>query len=93
MSEHLTPRDYALALASQSACNLSGIAHGLADVIGRVWEEARAKGEGTDYVNRHSIVRLYAEQIYFLASPREYHDAYAECRRRADETAGVSLAD
>lgn len=65
--ELLSWRDYDLALASQSACNLSGIVRTFADITVRLWNEARAKGEATDFVNKHPISRLFAEQIYHLA--------------------------
>lgn len=63
----LTPHDYQLAIHSQSACNLSGIVHSFSEVISRIWNEARALGEGTDFVNRHPISRLFAEQIAHLS--------------------------
>jgi hypothetical protein len=74
-SETLTHRDWQLADWSQSACNLSGLAHDLAKVVTKIWAEARQLGEGTDYVNTHPIVRLYVEQMVFLASGRDYWEA------------------
>lgn len=57
---------YQNALDAQSACNLSGIVKQLARDMDQIWEEARAKGEGTDYVNQHPVVRLYIEQMVHL---------------------------
>lgn len=79
---------YEMALFSQSACNLSGIAHSLADFTEAIWNEARANGRGTDYVNTHPICRLFAEQIIFLSGGVAAHntdtwqDAHALCKYR-----------
>jgi len=52
------------ALDSQSACNLSGLAHFLV----RVLDELRANGiKGTDDLNTHAIVRLVVAQMAHLA--------------------------
>jgi len=84
--EQLTPHDYQSALDAQSACNLSGLVFSFASVIKRIWAEARAGGHGTDWVNRHPISRLYAEQIMHLAagySDDSYTKAYDTCAREA----------
>jgi hypothetical protein len=76
--ELLTLWDYEQALHSQSACNLSGIVRAFAKVTEKLWNEAHAAGQGTDFVNEHPISRLYAEQIYHLAGgwkETSYHDA------------------
>jgi len=89
----LTPRDYADALFAQSACNLSGIVHSFSDVISKVWDEARAQGRGTDFVNRHSICRLFTEQIAHLTGAgtpmggeSDYSEAYEACEKEAMKT-------
>lgn len=52
------------ALDSQSACNLSGLAHFLVRVLG----ELRADGiNGTDDLNAHPIVKLVVAQMAHLA--------------------------
>jgi len=52
------------ALHSQSACNLSGLAHFLV----RVLDELRANGvNGTDVLNTHPVVRLIVAQMAHLA--------------------------
>lgn len=52
------------ALHSQSACNLSGLAHFLV----RVLDELRASGvNGTDALNKHALVRLVVAQMAHLA--------------------------
>jgi len=63
----LTKRHFQQALDSQSTCNLSGIVNSLNETMTHIWEEARANGHGTEWVNKHPICRLYAEQISFLA--------------------------
>lgn len=60
--------DYQRALDSQSACNLGAIVKALASVVDRIWATERAfKCGGTDWVNTHPIMRLYAEQISHLS--------------------------
>jgi hypothetical protein len=76
--------DYKNALFSQGACNLSGIAHELSRVISKVWNEAHEQGHGTEWVNAHPIVRLYAEQIMHLASKREWSEAYKICEKEVE---------
>jgi hypothetical protein len=71
----LTSKDYEFAMFSQDACNLSGLVHSLHEVIDRIWEEARAQGKGTEFVNNHPIVRLYVEQMQHLCRT-PYHEAY-----------------
>ena len=80
----LTPDDYLMALHSQSASNLSGLVHSLSMVLEGIWEEARAKGEGTDFVNGHPIVRLYIEQLNHLCRG-EYAEAYRICVAQANK--------
>ncbi len=51
-------------LDSQSACNLSGLAHFLV----RLLDELRANGIiGTDALNTHPLVRLVVAQMAYLA--------------------------
>ena len=79
----LTPYDYLQALHSQSACNLSGIVHSFSEVISRIWDEAQARGHGTDWVNEHPICRLYAEQIAWLTRKTDYSRAHDACQVEA----------
>jgi len=62
-----TKRDYEDAIAVQNACNLSGVLHSFDKVIDRVWEDARANGQGTDWVNTHPLVRLFCDKLYDLS--------------------------
>jgi hypothetical protein len=81
----LTPKDYSDAIMAQSAVNLSGLVHSLSNVVSRIWDEPECSG--TQYVNTHPIVVLYAAQIAYLSglgvgNGSEYSEAYAECERR-----------
>ena len=69
---------YEMALFSQGACNLSGLAYSLAEAMELIWLEAREQGQGTDYVNNHPIVRLYMEQMSFLCQA-DYSKSYKTC--------------
>ena len=73
---------YEMALFSQGACNLSGLAYSLAEAMELIWLEAREQGQGTDYVNNHPIVRLYMEQMSFLCRA-EYFASYKTCQERS----------
>ena len=75
-------RAYEMALLSQSACNLSGLVHSLAEAMELLWEEANEQGKGTDYVNSHPIVRLYMEQMSFLCRA-DYSASYRTCIERS----------
>ncbi len=71
-----TKQDYIDALNSQSAVNASGLIHSLSALVTRIWDDARAQGKGTDYVNNHPLIRLYVEQLDFLCRTT-YSDAYS----------------
>jgi hypothetical protein len=94
----LTPRDYQRALDSQYACNASGLILALADVIGRISAEAHTPGGGgADAVNRHPIVRLYAEQLLHLGGggmgdAESYREAYEACMRMGQGGDASALA-
>jgi hypothetical protein len=75
-------RGYEMALLSQGACNLSGLAHSLAYAVELIWHEANEQGQGTDYVNNHPIVRLYVEQMSFLCRA-DYSASYRTCLERS----------
>lgn len=86
MREH-----YKDALASQNACNASGLIHSLSKAVSDVWEEVRANHGGSEDVARHPIVRLYLEQITSLGglsidhtSGLGYFSAVAICEERAE---------
>ncbi len=78
-----TAQDYAMAVASQSACNLSGIVFEFAEVMERICNETHAEGRGTAWKNTHPICRLYAEQILHLTQGCDWRDAWRVCTERA----------
>ena len=63
----LEPRDYEQALQCQDACNLSGIVHTFSKVMSKIWDEARARNQGTEWVNQHPIAVMYATQVASLS--------------------------
>jgi len=82
----LTSDDYKEAIMVQDACNLSGVVHSFSKVVSRIWEEARVRGESTDWVNRHPICVLYADKILQLAGGDDftnYQRAYKACHERS----------
>lgn len=82
----LKPEHYKLALASQSACNTSGIAFAFANALRAMCEA----GLDTDARNKHPISILYAVQIAHLAGVgvdvgmAGYSQAVAACERGAE---------
>ena len=69
----LTALDYKRAIDSQSACNLSGLVHSLAEVMPRITEVTN----GTEERNNHPIVRLYVAQMAYLSGGTDNHEDYA----------------
>ena len=87
------PEDLAReALYTQSACNVSGLVHSLDSAVSRLWEQAHAEGRGTDWVNRHPVVVLYATQIAHLSgsgSTENWDAAVRSC----EEASGTKLCE
>jgi len=79
----LSKDDHEEALISQTACNLGALVHSFNRVITKLQFEARIFGHGTDWINQHPITRLYAEQIMFLSSKRDYSEAASYCEKRS----------
>lgn len=80
---------YRNALDAQSACNLSALVKQLALNLDIIWEEAMLKNLGTEYVNRHSVVIMYLNQMLFLSlgrciEPNEFSKANLICESLAD---------
>lgn len=94
----LTPRDYEMALLGQSACNLSGLVLGFAEVMPRISAEVRSAGGGSAEVAAHPICRLYAEQIAYLAGVTasgdldSYHVAYTAATAVVEAAAKGAVA-
>jgi len=84
----------AMALAAQSACNLSGVVHSMSQAVTLLWEKALADGEGTTWVNNHPIMVLFAVQVAHLtrvtaiaSEACEYSRCYRECEVLAGRVA------
>ncbi len=86
----LTPQDYRDALEVQNACNLSGIVRSFSRATEKLWAEARARGEGTEFVNRHPISVLYAAKLANLSGADRaagFAEAWGECDLHASHAA------
>ncbi len=57
----------------QNACNASGVVHAMSRMMTDLWEIAREKGKGTDWVNQHPIVIVYLDKLASLADCQEYN--------------------
>lgn len=77
---------YREALEVQNAVNLSGVVRAFARITEALWDEAKANGLGTEFVNQHPVSRLFADKIMDLARAREFSEfskAFEECERLA----------
>ncbi len=54
------------ALDLQNACNLSGVAHSLIEVLEPIREEMRKTNQGTEFVNSHPIITLFLAKLASL---------------------------
>ena len=77
--------DYQAAIDAQGACNLSAVVFSFAEIMQRICDQARRHGKGTDWINRHPISRLFAEQIKYLSEPTMYHVAFKECDEKSKQ--------
>ena len=55
----------------QDACNLSGVVHSFGQVVSELWEHAREKGMGTEWVNQHPVCVLFADKMASLTRCNE----------------------
>jgi hypothetical protein len=82
------------AIDIQDACNLSGVLRTFDSVVSDViWPEARRLGQGTDYVNRHPIVRVFLAKLADL-NGLEYSwsaEAFTEVESIASEAHSQDL--
>jgi hypothetical protein len=63
--------DYQDALNSQSACNVTGLIQSMAKITECLWHTAWLYNKGTEWVNHHPILQLYAYQLATLSHRRE----------------------
>jgi len=73
------------ALDIQSASNISGIIFSFADIMKRICKERQKHNYGTDWVNKHPIVRMFAIQIVFLTDKVNYDKAYSICEKKSNK--------
>ena len=92
----LTVWDYEQAINSQSACNATGLINSLNDLREKLWNTARSHNKGTEWVNHHPILQLYAYQLAHLCHGREpiewdgWQSAHNFCKGIVN---GMSLPD
>ncbi len=85
---------YADAMLSQGACNLGALVHALDRIVTLLQDHAHECGLGTDWVNEHPAVRLFAHQILHLSRRRGYSEAYRICsERQAEEAPSLDVPD
>jgi len=100
----LDPQDYAQAMYVQDAVNMNGVVASLAELMPKIREEASVRAEVftltlgdddvygfpiTEFINRHPIVRLFAETLYqksHFPMGDNYHFAYEICSERMKES-------
>lgn len=80
----LTPLDYQRAIDAQDACNMLGVVNSLHEVLQKIRRDPEAVAKGTDAINKHSIVVLYADKIKDLAG-RDFYRAYEICKNKGKE--------
>ena len=67
----LTQRDFENTLQMLNACNAGALVPDLAELIPRIWDEARQYGKGTDFVATHPVMVLWVGKIASLAYGQE----------------------
>jgi hypothetical protein len=83
----LTKKDFEDTLMMLDACNGAALIPALAEIIPRIWEEARTFGKGTTWVTRHPIMLLFINKISSLQHGKEidydmWERAYHYCQMR-----------
>lgn len=56
-------------------------------VVTLLQDHAHSHGLGTDWINTHPVVRLFAEQLAHLSRHRGYSEAHVICREREGQEA------
>jgi hypothetical protein len=67
----LTQRDFENTLQMLNACNAGALVPDLAELIPRIWDEARFYGKGTDFVATHPVMLLWISKIASLSYGEE----------------------
>lgn len=74
---------------TQDACNLSGVAGFLSRSTELLWQQARALGHGTDWVNEHPVCVMLTNKLasltgQYYGGDSRFTAAYAWCRATID---------
>jgi hypothetical protein len=81
----LSKNDYEQCLNAQSGCNATGLINSMKEITECLWNTAKSLNKGTEWVNHHPILQLYAYQLAHLTHGREpiewvdYGLSYAFC--------------
>jgi hypothetical protein len=67
----LTQRDFENTLQMLNAVNAGALVPDLAEMIPRIWDEARFYGKGTDFVATHPVMVLWISKIASLSYSEE----------------------
>jgi hypothetical protein len=67
----LTQTDFTKTLEMLNACNAGALVPDLAEMIPRIWDEARFYEKGTDFVATHPVMVLWVGKIASLAYGQE----------------------
>jgi hypothetical protein len=86
----LTKRDFEDALACKNAVDAGALVISLAEMIPRIWDEARQNNAGTEWVAKHPIMILFISKIADLQAGGIYpyhifNMAYNYCCMRANK--------
>lgn len=77
---------YHQAVLSQGATNLGALVRGWAKVMEEIQAEAREHNHGTDWINKHPINVLFAEQVHHLTgSSSLYSESWDACQREVEK--------
>jgi len=89
----IAPEDYREVLLMQLSTDLAGVAMSFSRILKKIWDESRRHGQGSDWVSRHPICRLYGELISHLTQVPQgftiddtYDTAYKFCEAEALKT-------
>ena len=78
------------AIGAQNAVSISGVTASYSEICSEVlWPIARQQGQGTEWVNRHPISKLFAYKIKALSGLECLCDSCAQDYREANERCDV----
>lgn len=83
------------ALAVQDTCNLSGVVAAWSRHMKTLWEVARERNKGTDWVNQHPAAQLFADKCADLSRGRStmvIFRAFDACEKIITDVLGEEAA-